>query len=184
MVFSPTLCSKQGSPNLGQVAHGLMLSVWRISKDRDLTTSLVLVPDLHHSGGRIFFHMSNQNFLQTGEKSLCVSLLCNPVRQWMTAARYPLDCLFSRLNKPSALLWYLLLSCPYPLLHHSIFFFFDDTSLYSLLLNVSPIMGHSSFGSPKGPLLTTFSKKVNHSTEAGQRTPCHQDRQRRAPEKH
>lgn len=55
MVISPTPCSKQGSPKLGEVAQALILSVWRISEDIDLTTSLVSVPDLHHYCRRIFF---------------------------------------------------------------------------------------------------------------------------------
>lgn len=55
MVISPTCCSKQGSPKLGEVDQALILSVWRISKDTDLTSSLVPVPDLHYYCRRIFF---------------------------------------------------------------------------------------------------------------------------------
>lgn len=34
-------------------------------------------------------------------------------------------------------------------------------------------MGYSRFGSPKGSLLTTFNKKVNHPVEAAERTSQH-----------
>lgn len=87
---SPTTWSKQCSRKLGHVAQGLTLSVWRISKDRDLTTSLVPVPDLHCSHKKRFFSLCSMRIFPVAS---CAYYLffspwtstivpCNPVGQW------------------------------------------------------------------------------------------------------
>lgn len=200
MVFTPTSCSKQGSPKLGQVAQALDLSVWRTSKDRDLNTSLVSVPDLHHSCGRNVFHMSNQNFpccslcplplvlsLQTCEKSLSLSLLRNPVRQRITAATHPSTFFFPGWTSPVPFFStpYCLLSCACPLLHQIILGF-----CHYFLVQLSPkYLSHHGLlkiWKPKriaSDHLQQESKSPCGSSRENQPSPCHQDQQRSAPEK-
>lgn len=154
--------------------------VWRISKDRDLTTSLVPIPDLHYSHKkRVFFHMSNKNFPCC---NLCLSslvfslwtltIVCISLSQitlwdsgWDDSSFvpfWPSPLQAEQAQHPSLLPLFIKLYLPSQISKYFLSIF-ATSSLCSYLLNAFPIMCHSSV---KGFLLTIFSKKVNHPEEA------------------
>lgn len=92
VLSSSTTWSKQCSRKLGHIAQGLTLSVWRISKDRDLTTSLMPVADLHCSHKKRFFSLCSMRIFPVAIFPVPIVSFyplwtltivpCNPVGQW------------------------------------------------------------------------------------------------------